>query len=62
MLPGSGSNIDITIDGHVILLKDLKEAVEENRSPMIPPEDGQTAVKVICSIYESTRTGKPVTF
>ena len=59
---GSGSNIDITIDGHVILLKDLKEAVEENRSPMIPPEDGQTAVKVICSIYESTRTGKPVTF
>lgn len=59
---GSKSNVDITIDGHVMLLQDMMEAVRENRAPMIPPEDAQTAVRVICKIYESTRTGKPVRF
>lgn len=59
---GSKSNVDITIDGHVMLLRDMKEAVQEGRAPMIPPEDAQTAVKVICKIYESTKTGKPVAF
>ncbi|MCI8982613.1 MAG: Gfo/Idh/MocA family oxidoreductase [Hungatella sp.] len=57
---GSKSNVDITIDGHVMLLRDLKEAVEEDRQPMIPPEDGQRAVKVICGIYKSSSTGAPV--
>jgi predicted dehydrogenase len=59
---GSKSNVDITIDGHVILLRDMKEAVEQDRKPMIPPEDAQTAVKVICKIYESTKAGNVLKF
>ena len=57
---GAGSNIDITIDGHVALLRDLAQAVREDREPMLPPEDAVLAVKVICGIYESSRTGQPV--
>lgn len=59
---GSKSNVDITIDGHVALLRDMAEAVREGREPVLPPEDAVLAVKVICSIYESTRTGRPVHF
>lgn len=59
---GSKSNVDITIDGHVILLKDMAKAIREDREPMIPPEEAELAVKVICSIYESTRKGEPVKF
>ena len=59
---GAKSNIDITIDGHVELLRDLAEAVRSGREPVLPPEDAVLAVKVICAIYESTRTGKAVHF
>ncbi len=59
---GAGSNIDITIDGHVALLRDLVQAVEEDREPMLPAEDAVLAVKVICGIYESSRTGKVIKF
>lgn len=59
---GSKSNIDITIDGHVALLRDMAQAVRENREPVLPPEDAVLAIRVICGIYESTRTGKPVRF
>lgn len=59
---GSKSNIDITIDGHVALLRDLAQAVKYDCEPMLPPEDAVLAVKVICGIYESTRTGRPVKF
>lgn len=62
VIGGSKSNIDITIDGHVILLRDISEAVRDGREPMIPPEDAKKAVEVICSIYRSTRTGGAVQF
>lgn len=59
---GSKSNVDITIDGHVMLLRDMNEAVRDGREPRIPPEDAAKAVTVICKIYESTKTGAPVKF
>ena len=48
--------------GHAMLLRDLAYSVWEDRTPMIPPREARTAVKVICSIYESTRTGKEIYF
>ena len=48
--------------GHIALLKDINEAVKEQRSPMIPLKDADLAVRVICSIYESSRTGKQIQF
>ena len=45
-----------------MLLKDMYEAVRDDREPMIPPEDARMAVTVIYKIYESTRTGKVIQF
>lgn len=43
--------------GHIMLLRDIMEAVESDRPPMIPPQEAMDAVRVICGIYESTKTG-----
>ncbi|MGI5855857.1 MAG: Gfo/Idh/MocA family protein [Candidatus Merdivicinus sp.] len=59
---GSKAAALIGVSGHVMLLRDLALSVLEDRQPMIPPREATTAVKVICSIYESTRTGKEIYF
>lgn len=46
--------------GHLPIIKDLIEAIEEDRTPMIPPEDARKAVDLILAIYESAQTGKEV--
>lgn len=57
---GASNPIAIGNKGHVRLLSDLMEALKEDREPMIPPREAMTAVKVIRSIYESTKTGKEI--
>ncbi len=59
---GSKGATLIGASGHVMLLQDMARAVMEDRAPLIPPREATTAVKVICSIYESTRTGKEIFF
>ena len=59
---GATSNVDITIDGHVALLRDIAEAVRDDREPILPAEDAVLAVKTICAIYESSRRGAPIHF
>lgn len=59
---GAKNPINIGIYGHVGLLRDIAQAVAEDRTPMLPPEDAVQAVKVIRAIYESTKTGLPVKF
>ena len=57
---GAKNPIDIGIYGHICLLRDIAQAVRDDRAPMIPPEEAMLAVQVICGIYESSRQGKPV--
>lgn len=59
---GAKNPINIGIYGHIHLLRDIAEAVREDRAPMIPPQDAGQAIRVIHSIYESTRSGLPVSF
>lgn len=59
---GSSDPAEISNYGHIHLLGDLADAVREDREPCIPPREASLAVRVICAIYESTRTGAPVTF
>ncbi len=59
---GSKSNVNISIYGHIHLLEDIANAVREDRPAMIPPRDAMEAVRVICSIYQSTRENRIIQF
>lgn len=59
---GAKSAADIGLYGHICLLRDIAEAVREDRRPMIPPEDAELAVKVICAAYESSKKRMPIAF
>ena len=65
--PDSGERVGGAADpaqignyGHICLLRDIAQAVRDDREPLIPPRDAALAVRVICAIYESTRRGAPV--
>ncbi len=57
---GDKSAIQIGNKGHVVLLKDIADAVKNDRQTIIPISESITAVKVICDIYKSSKTGIPV--
>jgi UDP-N-acetyl-2-amino-2-deoxyglucuronate dehydrogenase len=46
--------------GHMILIQDLVNAIEEGREPMIPGREARRAVECILAIYQSQCTGAPV--
>lgn len=46
--------------GHMMLIQDLVEAINEDREPMIPGREARKAVELILAIYESELTGQPV--
>ena len=58
---GAGNAAKLGSSGHTRLLQDLAQALREDREPLIPPREAARAVRVICAIYESSRTGAAVT-
>lgn len=61
-LGGATDPSKVSSAGHFILIKDLIDAINEDREPMIPPEEARTAVGIICSIYKSAAENKEVDF
>lgn len=57
---GSSDPRAITCEGHRRQINDLVNAIRGNALLSIPACDGERAVKVICSIYESAKSGKTV--
>ncbi len=48
--------------GHVPLYRDFYEAIDQDRDPAIPGEEGRKAVNIVLAIYKSHLTGRPVKF
>ncbi|MFW5986047.1 MAG: Gfo/Idh/MocA family protein [Halanaerobiales bacterium] len=46
--------------GHIEIIQDFVEAVQEDRDPMITGESARKAVDIILAIYESARTGQEI--
>ena len=46
--------------GHEHVVHDMIEAVRDGRDPQVLPEEAIKSVKIVCSVYESARTGKTV--
>lgn len=45
-------------EGHRCLIEDFTRAIRSGERPMIPGSEGIEAIKLICGIYESARTGR----
>ena len=48
------------IEGHMLQISDMVDAVIDNRKPMVDQYEGRKPVEIITAIYESSRSGKPV--
>lgn len=48
--------------GHIPLIKDMIDAVNNDREPLINGEEGKKAMEIILAIYKSARTKAPVNF
>lgn len=59
-LGGASNAANISSQGHQILIQDMVNAINENREPMIPPEEGKNAVKIIRAIYTSSSEKREV--
>ena len=59
---GHSDPLAIGFEGHRRQVQDFVDAVLEGREPFVPGREGRLAVELICGIYESSRTGKLVTF
>lgn len=57
---GSKGNTDISAFPHYILLKDMTDAVLDNKPVMIPPTEGKKAVAIITGIYRSAKEGREI--
>jgi predicted dehydrogenase len=51
----------ISMRGHAIQLQDFVDAIREDRDPMVTGEEARPAVEIILAVYQSARTGQPVT-
>lgn len=59
---GAGDPMAIGHTGHRQQLSDLADAIINDREPFLSGVEGRRAVKFICGIYESCRTGQPHKF
>lgn len=50
------------IEGHILQIKDMLEAIKYDRKPLVDMYEGRKPIEIIMNIYESSRTGKPVGF
>lgn len=48
--------------GHIPLYKDMIDAINENREPLINGEQGKKGMSIILAAYKSRKTGLPVKF
>jgi predicted dehydrogenase len=51
----------ISAQGHIALIRDFVDAIENDREPMVTAESARKPVELILAIYEAARTGREVT-
>ena len=62
MKGGSGDPMAINCEGHRRQIEDLAQAIISGKEAKLSGREGRRAVQLICGIYESAKTGKPVKF
>ncbi len=57
---GAAGSADLEIASHAAQIKDLIDAINEDRVPSVTAADGRAALEVVCAVYESARAGRTV--
>jgi predicted dehydrogenase len=60
---GPGAAADpaaIEVASHAAQLADLLAAAAEGREPAVSGQAGRDTLEIVCAVYESARTGRPV--
>jgi predicted dehydrogenase len=50
----------VDVASHAAQLADLLDAVDAGREPAVTGENGRAALEIVLAVYESSRTGRPV--
>lgn len=59
---GGASTAAINYRAHKKQIKDMMDAIIEDREPIVNGKEGRKPLEIILAIYESARTGQPVKF
>lgn len=57
---GSSDPMAISFQNHLLQYQDLLSAIDEGRTPAIDGAEGIKAVELVEALYQSVRTGKPI--
>lgn len=57
----STSPVVSDVSGHKLILQDFLRAIETDTEPLCDGREGRRSVELVQAIYESSRTGRPVT-
>ena len=50
----------LDVASHAAQIADLLAAVEAGRQPAVSGQSAREALEIVCAVYESSRTGRPV--
>ena len=56
----SSNPSDFSTEGHTFQIRDMAQAIWEDRKPLVDQYEGKKPIEIIMAIYESSRTGKLV--
>lgn len=56
----SSNSSDFSTGGHTFQIRDMAQAIWEDRKPLVDQYEGKKPIEIIMAIYESSRTGKLV--
>jgi len=59
-LTAATGSFAFSLEGHTGQIQDVIDAIRENRNPSVDGREGRRAVELVLAIYESGRTGRPV--
>jgi predicted dehydrogenase len=48
------------VEGHIRQIQDMIDAIRNDRAPLVDGREGRRSVELVLAIYESARTGRPV--
>jgi UDP-N-acetyl-2-amino-2-deoxyglucuronate dehydrogenase len=57
---GAADPAAVDVASHAAQLADLLDAVDAGREPAVTGESGRAALEIVLAVYESSRTGRPV--